>query len=187
MYSNYLDFTESIEYDEYDLLDEKTFENILHLIKKNIVSPKVGFELYMNQSNINFNILDIFFNTYLLDINDLYYLPTDSCEPTTLLNSACEYRNFELIEYLLKKGADPNIKDIINYTPFQSLISGHSSIDIGEHANEIKNIIDFLLKYDAKLVLEQWQHDELYYSYIRQDNYFNDLLDNINIIDNIND
>lgn len=138
MFETLEDFVESELYEEY----ESNYTACFDLIIQKILSPKVALEFYVCNAmytGLDQDILSKLFNTYNLNINDLYDFPTDSNEPTTLLNSLCEYRKLSSIEIVLKLGANPNIEDSIQYTPFQSLISGHSMNDIGKNPDEINN------------------------------------------------
>jgi ankyrin repeat protein len=122
---------------------------------------------------------------YNININELYTLPT------TLLNSICEFRQLDKIKFILEAGANPNVADVNDFTPFQSLIMGHSACYTGTDAKDIKNIIELLLEYGAILTLKKWQKTECYDPYIKQDVYYHNLLNKIkkrkreeNIFDN---
>lgn len=186
MFEQYEDFVDSDLHEEYEGLPRKCFE----LIDKKIVSYKVALEFYVSNEMYNGLDKDILFrllNTYNLDINSLYNFPTDSNEPTTLLNSLCEYRHIDSIKIALELGADPNITDSIQYTPFQSLMSGHSVNDIGKNVDEIKTVIELFLKHNTKFILEKWQYDEHYKPYENMDDYFVEFAKSINIVDNVDD
>lgn len=186
MFHTLEDFIDSDLYEEYEQKPYRCFE----LINKNIVNGKVALEFYVSNAMYNGLDKDILFkllNTYNLDINGLYNFPTDSNEPTILLNSLCEYRYISSIAIALELGANPNIKDSIQYTPFQSLMSGHSVHDIGEDIDKIKTVIELFLKYNSKFILECWQYEEHFKPYEVMDNYFVEFAKLINIIDNIND
>jgi len=64
------------------------------------------------------------------------------------LSVACEFRSEELMEVLLRLGADPNL-EIDGYTPFESAIMGHGAYWI-YNFEEIESCIQLLLKYGAK-------------------------------------
>lgn len=183
MFESFEDFIDSEMYEKYNLHPNWCFE----LIDNKIVSPTVGLEFYINSSfccGLNNNILQKLFNFYNLDINGFYNLPTDSNELTTLLNSLCEYRKIDDIEMVLNLGANTNIKDKINYTPFQSLISGHSSDDIGKNSDIIKYGIKLLENFDTQFILEKWQFEEHYKPYMKIDDFFLDFLKKIKIVEN---
>lgn len=183
-FESYTDFAESDMFDDYEGKQNECFE----LIQKNILLPKNSFEFYVNcmDGKLSKETIKKFITEYGLDINSLYNFPTDSHEEINLLGCLCEYRIFENIKDVLELGANPNTIDSIGYTPFQSLISGHSCTDIGKNKDEIKTVIEMFLSYGANLILEKWQYDEHYLPYTQQDNYFVDLLDKITIIENIN-
>lgn len=182
-FCSYYDFIESNEYinENYEKNKDKCFE----LIEKNILSPKSAFEFYLNECNLNLskNIIEKFIDDYKININDLYDLPTDSHEKINILGSLCEYRKFTQIKIILEMNADPNILDSIGYTPFQSLIVGHSYKDTGKNSEEIKEITEMLLEKGANLVLEYWQYEEAYKPYIERDTYFKNLTSKIKLIE----
>lgn len=186
MFDSFEDFIDSDLYEEYEQEPYRCFE----LIDKKIVSNKVALEFYVSNAmynGLNKDILSKFINVYNININDLYNFPTDSNESTTLLNSLCEYRYIGSVSIALELGADPNIVDSIQYTPFQSLMSGHSEHDIGKNANEIKSVIELFLRHNTKFILERWQYEEHYKPYEDLDDYFVKFAKSIEIIDNIND
>lgn len=178
----------------YDIIDqeEDTFsslEDYSVAIDGKKLSPKNAFELYIHTdlSDIQQKYLQLFIHNHNLDINSLYDFPTDSNEPTTLLNCLCEYRKHNAIELVLNMGANPNIQDTIQYTPFQSLIYGHSCADIGTESIDIINTINILDKHNTNFILENWQYDELYRPYLKTDAFFKQFVPRITIVENIND
>lgn len=180
MISNIDDFLESEHCD-----NSEYTENPIELIIQNIVTPKVAFEYYVSTQNLlSESVLTDFFDVFKLDINAQYNLPTDSNKSTTLLNSLCEYRRFRDIQLVLKLGANPNVKDTIGYTPFQSLLSGHSYGDIGTNVDNVKETIKTLLEYGTLPTLENWQFEEHYKPYIEQDDFFEKIASMIHITQN---
>lgn len=173
--------------DDEDVIFSKDF--IGNLIETNVITPKVGLELYISENLFNFdeNILKWFISTYDLDINELYDFPTDANLPTTLLNCVCEFRYFDAIGMVLNIGANPNTKCSINYTPLQSLLSGHCPDDIGQNPKGIKNSLELLVEKGSELVLFQWQYDEFFLPYLESEesDYFEKL--QINIIEDQNE
>lgn len=186
-FESYYDFIDSDEYDEYS--DRDDLSKYFELVDNNILTPKIAFEYYINESNSNISkqMIKKFIDKHKINIDDLYDLPTDSHEPINLLGLLCEHRQFQSIKDILELGANPNIIDKINYTPFQSLISGHSYDDIGKNSEGIKTTIELLLSYGANLVLEKWQLEELYKPYVQTDQYFEQLLSKIKITENLNE
>lgn len=174
---------------EFEMSFEERYDDPTTLIKNNLTIPKVALEYYVMSSyhkKMCKETLQDFFKTYNLDMNGQYDFPTDSGKPTTLLNSLCESRRFSEIKIVLNLGADVNIQDTIGYTPFQSLLSGHSSNDIGENHQEIKEVIQIMLNCGLKPVLEMWQKEEHYLPYVEKDIFFEEFLKNIVVIENRN-
>ena len=188
LYDNYETFLESdyfIENEE-KLEESNDTKDFMDLIANMVVSPKCGLELYINTKlrEIDYNFLEKIISNYSLDINDSYKIPTDSHIPTTLLNSFCEFRDDKIVEKLLDSGADPNVVDTINYTPFKSLISGHSAGDIGRDHKKVIKLIKKMIEKGMVPHLEKWQYEELYMPYISKDKFFEDLSKNIVIHEN---
>lgn len=182
MFTSYQELLESdIELDPH---------NVLKLIDTHVLSPKCALEFYIGKVNyncLNFDILKELFETHKLNVDGLYDFPTDSNEPTTLLNTFAEYRSIYGIKLALQLGANPNIKDSINYTPFQSLMSGHSSRDTGQNVQMVKDTINLFLNCGTSLILEEWQYTEDYLPYLLLDDYFKDIFKLITIVENITD
>jgi hypothetical protein len=138
-------------HEDYKQLDAKT------LIKQN---PKELDKVYMilyNRGDLNENTLDDLISAGW-DINKTskeYYgdgLNTPLCH-------AAEYRNDEVTELLLDKGADPNI--VSGQTlAVESVVAGHSADDKGEEGEKVGGILDLLFQNGAKLVMRKWFYKE---------------------------
>ena len=103
------------------------------------------------------DIIDAFLE-YGLDIN--YYDIVDNSfgfnGSATMLHIAVYMRNEELIEYLLKNGADPNINLPIIGTPLQQLLSPSLYLIPQTNENEVSlRIVDALLKAGVNLFLQK--------------------------------
>ena len=92
-----------------------------------------------------------------LNLNELRSeYPSDSDKKRTPLHSACEFRLSNLIEPLLKLGADVNLLDLDQLSPLDHLLSGHGALDpedyqqveegvkLLEAANVKKEITDYI-------------------------------------------
>jgi hypothetical protein len=73
---------------------------------------------------------------------------------TTPLCSACEFRNINLVQYLLEKGADPNLEDNYGFTPLESAIVGHQPEDV-QHTEECEKIVRLLIDHGAQKTLRE--------------------------------
>lgn len=80
----------------------------------------------------------------LLDSDDSLIHKTDIRTGWTLLFRAVCNGNFNVVELLLTKGADPNVQNIYGETPL------HQAVDNGKH-----NIINLLLEKNADPNIQQ--------------------------------
>ncbi|XP_044752110.1 ankyrin-1-like [Coccinella septempunctata] len=91
-------------------------------------------------------------------------LETRDSKGNTALMCAVEYRNFEIVKFLLEKGANPNsTQGISGITPLH--ISMYQIMD----ADLVKEYIDIFLKYGADIYKRcNWGFDALYYSFLHK-------------------
>ena len=79
------------------------------------------------------------FERYKNDPNIINYLDS---EKDSFLSYACFMSNVEIVEYLLKKGSNPNIKNIYGITPLKYAIQSGNSIN-KENIEIVKLLLDY--------------------------------------------
>ena len=70
-----------------------------------------------------------FFKSKGIDLNESSNVYRSDAGGTTPLGTSCEFRQPELATLLVGCGADPNQADMFGFTPFESVLMGHSLHD----------------------------------------------------------
>jgi ankyrin repeat protein len=77
----------------------------------------------------------------------------------TPLMIVCGKGYYEVAEYLLKKGADPNISDVDGWTALMYAVGDESVIAEPEYEEKILQIVNLLLKKGAKASIKSWSDE----------------------------
>lgn len=129
------DYINDMESGKYVVWIEKYPKNINEIFSDLMVN---------SQSIINEDDIKYFKNRNV-DFNDLICIIDGN--PSTPLMLSCDYRNYQLIDWLCKHGADPNVMDDNGLTAVDMLFTGHNQdYRDREHTQEVwtclKRLVD---------------------------------------------